>query len=226
MSVLIVDDASIMRIVIKDTLMRYCNYEKDEIYEASGGADAKLKYQQIKPELVFCDISMPDINGVDLVKELIEIDPEAKIIMCTASAGKRIVKDCINAGALDYVVKPPSHERIMQAIEYVTGDEVVRHNKKSESINALDYSDDDEDSKIIKPAAKSNDEPLFDFSGDDDFEMVNGPIILENPINDDEMGIDDKKTLKVLTDDVKTLKNDVELLKEAVKLSKTFYRGE
>ena len=119
MAVLIVDDASVMRMVIKDTLVRYCGIKKEDIYEAAGGRDAISLYKRINPEFVLCDISMPDINGVDLVKELIEFDPDARIIMCTASAGKDSVNKCINAGALDYIVKPPLPERVVQAIEKV-----------------------------------------------------------------------------------------------------------
>ena len=125
MSILIVDDASIMRMVIKDALVRHCHYERASIYEASGGKEAIARYRQLKPELVLCDISMPDINGVDLVKELIEMDPDAKIIMCTASAEKASVNQCMKAGASDYIIKPPRPERILKAIKKVLGGEDI-----------------------------------------------------------------------------------------------------
>ena len=122
MAILVVDDASVMRMVIKDTLVRYCNYSKDDIFEADGGKTAMAQYRQVKPELVLCDIAMLDINGVDLVKQIIAIDPEAKIIMCTASSDRSSVRECIRAGALDYIVKPPTPERIRQAVRKIIGE--------------------------------------------------------------------------------------------------------
>lgn len=117
MAYLIVDDVSIMRLVLKDILVRYCGCASEEIYEADRGKAALEKYGEIKPKVVFCDVSMPEMDGVAVVKKIIETDPEAKIIMCTASAEKEMVQQCISAGAIDYIVKPPVPERVRQAFE-------------------------------------------------------------------------------------------------------------
>ena len=134
MSVLIIDDAKVMRMVIKETLVRYCGYDKEDIHESDGGIQAISQYKQLKPDFVLCDISMPDINGLDMVKELIEIDPNAKIIMCTASAEKESVKACVRAGALDYITKPPTPERIKRAVKRATETETVEPEDEDEVV--------------------------------------------------------------------------------------------
>ena len=121
MSVLVVDDATIMRIVLKDILEKFCEYPKNDIYEAAGGEQAIVQYKRHRPELVFLDIGMPDKSGTEVVKELIEIDPDAKIVMCTASKDRADVVECVNFGAIDYIVKPLNTERVMQIVSKITG---------------------------------------------------------------------------------------------------------
>ena len=119
-TVLVIDDASIMRMVMKDILLRYCKYEKFNIHEASDGHEALSKYARVKPDVVLCDISMPGMNGIDVVRALIEKDPNAKIIMITASNDEADVVECIKAGAKDYIIKPPKPERVMLAIKRIS----------------------------------------------------------------------------------------------------------
>jgi len=119
MKILVVDDVAYMRMILSSALVMHCGYEKDNIKEASGGRDAVQKYKAEKPDIVFCDILMPDINGIDVVKELIALDPDAKIIMFTSESEAETVIDCIHAGAKDYLVKPPSPTRLKQSIEKV-----------------------------------------------------------------------------------------------------------
>ena len=134
-TVLIIDDASIMRMVMKDILQRYCKYEKYNIHEASDGHEAIHKYNKVKPAVVLCDISMPGMNGIDVVKAIIEKDPEAKIIMITASNDEADVVECIRAGAKDYIIKPPKPERVVVAIKRLTDDNpltVQEHERAAE----------------------------------------------------------------------------------------------
>jgi len=125
MSILVVDDAGIMRMILRDILMRYGNISKEDIIEAVDGADAVQKYKYHTPELVLCDIAMPDMNGIEVVKVLKELKPDVKIIMCTASTDQSDVRDCIRAGAIDYIIKPPKPERVIQAIESATGRKIT-----------------------------------------------------------------------------------------------------
>ncbi len=114
--VLIVDDADFMRMMIKDILLRN-GYEIAG--EAINGKGALRKYKELAPDLVTMDITMPEMDGVDTVKAIIEHDPDAKIIMVSAIGQQAIVIDAIQAGAKDFIVKPFMPERVLEAISKV-----------------------------------------------------------------------------------------------------------
>ena len=116
MSILVVDDTSIMRFILKDVLVKYCRIKPHDIHEAAGGIEAIEKYRILKPKIVFLDITMPDKDGITVVKELVQLDPEARIIMCTSSTGRKDVVECIRSGAIDYIIKPPQPDRVAAAI--------------------------------------------------------------------------------------------------------------
>ena len=101
--ILIADDAIFMRMMIKDILTKN-GYEI--VGEAGTGTEAVLKYQQLKPDLVTMDIVMPEMGGIEAVKSIIKIDPNANILMCSAMGQKALVIEAIQAGAKDFVVKP------------------------------------------------------------------------------------------------------------------------
>lgn|GEM_PF-513506 len=119
MTILIVDDVAYMRMVIKDILVKHCGYDKQNILEAAGGYEAIKMYKKEKPDIVLCDILMPDMGGIEVVEKLIELDSNAKIIMCTSSSEIENVTNCVHIGAKDYILKPPKPERVKQAIEKV-----------------------------------------------------------------------------------------------------------
>jgi len=138
MAILVVDDAAIIRVILKDVLTRYCGYSKEDIIEATGGADAIKKYKSENPEFVLCDISIPDMDSAEVVKALIDIDPDAKIIMCTTPNNMEDIEKCTLAGAKDYIVKPPKPESVKQVIEKLSGVSVtskvsVQENKVKET---------------------------------------------------------------------------------------------
>lgn len=141
MSVLIVDDAAIMRIVLKDILVKFCEYSKSDIHEATGGAQAIIQYKHLRPELVFLDIGMPDKPGTEVVKEIIKLDPNAKIVMCTASKDKADVIECVKLGAADYIVKPLTTERVMQAVSKITGKVFGEEDEEDSNKDETDESD-------------------------------------------------------------------------------------
>ena len=114
--VLIVDDAEFMRIMIKDILVKN-GYEIAG--EAIDGTGALQKYKELAPDLVTMDITMPEMDGVDTVKAIIEYDPDAKIIMVSAIGQQAIVIDAIQAGDKDFIVKPFMPERVIEAITKV-----------------------------------------------------------------------------------------------------------
>jgi len=150
MSVLVVDDATIMRIVLKDILIKHCKYAKAEVIEATSGERAIFLYKKHQPELVLLDIGMPGLSGLDVVKAIIQVDPEAKIIMCTSSKDKSDVVECIVAGAKDYIVKPPEIERIKTAITKVTGRTFDSdEEEEEEETNEADNKTSDTDNNVI-----------------------------------------------------------------------------
>ncbi|MCL1997708.1 MAG: response regulator [Turicibacter sp.] len=126
MRVLIVDDVSIMRTVLKEILIDHCGIQSENIIEAKDGESAITMYETYKSDIVFLDIAMPDMDGKVVIKKLLELYPEAIIIMCTGSSDKASVMECIRAGAKDYVRKPITVERLEKAFKNVLGDVVLK----------------------------------------------------------------------------------------------------
>ena len=130
LKVLIVDDVKIMRKTLKDILAEHCDIDPINIIEACDGADAIYMYEQTRPDVVFLDISMPDMNGKEVIDKLKAIDPEPIIIMCSGSGDKRSVIECIRAGAKDYVRKPATPERVMDALLKIESDVFIKKELK------------------------------------------------------------------------------------------------
>jgi len=116
--ILVVDDAAFMRMMIKDVLTKN-GFEV--IGEAENGAKAIEKYKELQPSLTIMDITMPEIDGIQAVKEIKKIDPSAKIIMCSAMGQQAMVIEAIQAGAKDFIVKPFQADRVIEAVKKVIG---------------------------------------------------------------------------------------------------------
>ncbi|WP_258359696.1 response regulator [Moorella sulfitireducens (nom. illeg.)] len=114
--VLIVDDAAFMRMMIKDILVKN-GYEIAG--EAENGQKAVAMYQELRPDVVTMDITMPEMDGIAAVKAIKKIDPNARIIMCSAMGQQLMVMEAIQAGARDFIVKPFQQDRVLQALEKV-----------------------------------------------------------------------------------------------------------
>ena len=117
-TVLVCDDAIFMRTMVGDILAQ-AGFEI--IGEAETGVQAVEKYQQLKPDLVTMDIVMPDMGGIDAVREICKIDPHARILMCSAMGQQALVVEAIQAGAKDFVVKPFQPSRVLEAVQRVIG---------------------------------------------------------------------------------------------------------
>ena len=114
--VLIVDDAIFMRMKLKDILEKG-GYEV--VAEAQNGLEAIEKFKTENPDLVTMDITMPEMDGIAALKVIKEVNPNAKVIMCSAMGQQSMVMDAIKAGALDFIVKPFDNERVIQSIDKV-----------------------------------------------------------------------------------------------------------
>lgn len=116
-TVLVVDDAAFMRIKLKDILEKN-NYEV--VGEAQNGIEAIEKYKELSPDIVTMDITMPEMDGVEALKEIKALDADAKILMCSAMGQQSMVMDAIRAGAVDFIVKPFDTERVIHALDKVS----------------------------------------------------------------------------------------------------------
>lgn len=110
--ILVTDDAAFMRMVIKNAL----NGTGHEIIEANNGKEMLDKYKEHRPDVVTLDITMPEMDGLEALKELMKIDREAKVIMCTAMGQQTMVLDAIQNGARDFIVKPFSNDKVLDSI--------------------------------------------------------------------------------------------------------------
>lgn len=113
--VLIVDDAAFMR-------MRCAKLLVDngfEVAEAADGAEALERYKEHKPDAVLLDITMPNMDGLSTLKELLKIDPGARIAMVTAMGQQSMVMEALKTGAMDFVVKPFEADRVLAALSKI-----------------------------------------------------------------------------------------------------------
>ena len=111
--VLVVDDAAFMRKLVTDALT---SGGHEVVGEAGNGTEAIARFQELKPEVMTLDITMPEKDGLTALKEIIELDPSAKVVMCSALGQESKVLESIKLGAKDFVVKPFQAERVLDAV--------------------------------------------------------------------------------------------------------------
>lgn len=117
-NVLVVDDAKFMRLTIGNILTK-ANHTV--VGEAVNGKEAVALYREHQPDLVTMDITMPEMNGIEAVHEILRDYPKAKIIMCSAMGQQRLIVEAIEAGAKDFIVKPFDESRVIEAVKRVLG---------------------------------------------------------------------------------------------------------
>ncbi|MCT4687150.1 response regulator [Vallitalea sp.] len=114
--VLIVDDAIFMRTVLKKMLSEE---DYDICGEANNGKEAITKAKELQPDVITLDITMPEMDGVTALPEILKVSPNSKVIMCSAMGQQPMVIEAIKNGAKDFIVKPFQKSRVVQAIENV-----------------------------------------------------------------------------------------------------------
>ena len=117
-NILICDDAAFMRMMIKDIMTQH-GY--NVAGEAENGMKAVEKFKEVNPDLVLMDITMPEMDGIQALKEIKKLDGGAKVIMCSAMGQQAMVIESIQAGAKDFIVKPFQAERVIEAVKKVVG---------------------------------------------------------------------------------------------------------
>jgi len=116
--ILVADDAAFMRMMLKDILVKN-GYEIAG--EAENGLRAVEKYKELQPDLVIMDITMPEMDGIQAVREIRKINPDAKIMMCSAMGQQAMVIESIQAGARDFIVKPFQADRVIESVKKILG---------------------------------------------------------------------------------------------------------
>jgi len=111
--ILVVDDAEFMRTSLKLLL----ESEAYEIIEAQDGYEAVEMYKQHQPDAVTMDINMPEKSGIEAIKEIIAIDPKAKIVVITSMGTEYMIRDAIQFGAANFIIKPFEDDQIREVIK-------------------------------------------------------------------------------------------------------------
>lgn len=116
-TVLITDDTAFMRMTLKNVIEKN-GY--DVVGEAGDGEEAVALYGELKPDMVTMDITMPKMDGITAIKEIMKLDPHAKIIVCSAMGQKPMVIEALSAGAKDFLVKPFDAERVVESLRKIS----------------------------------------------------------------------------------------------------------
>ena len=112
--VLVVDDAAFMRKMVSDVLL---GGGHEVVGEAGDGMEAVARYQELRPEVTTLDITMPEKDGLTRCARSSQLDPDARVVMCSALGQESKVLESIKLGAKDFVVKPFQAERVLGAVE-------------------------------------------------------------------------------------------------------------
>ena len=110
--VMVVDDAAFMRLRASKVLQD----SGHEVLQAENGADAVRQYAQHHPDAVLMDITMPEMDGLEALKEIRKLDPSARVAMVTAMGQQAIVMEALRAGAKDFILKPFQPDRVLGAL--------------------------------------------------------------------------------------------------------------
>ncbi|MGD0265123.1 MAG: response regulator [Candidatus Methylomirabilota bacterium] len=117
-TVLVVDDASFMRSMIRDIFARTPLVVAGE---AENGVEGIRLYRELHPDLTTMDIVMPQMDGITALREIVRLDPAAKVVMCSALGQEALIAEAIEAGASDFIVKPFQPGRVLKVAQSVLG---------------------------------------------------------------------------------------------------------
>lgn len=115
-NVLIADDLKFIKLVLRE-LVEKAGFRV--VGEASNGEEAVELYQDKRPDVVLLDITMPKMDGLAALKQILKVDPEAKVIMCSALGQQSLMVQALQLGAKDFIVKPFREERVIAAIKHI-----------------------------------------------------------------------------------------------------------
>ena len=113
--VLIVDDAAFMRNLLRNVFEDDSRFEV--VGEAASGTAALTQYEKLRPDIVTMDIVMPEMDGIEAVRRLVQMDPEARVVMVSALGQEGLVMESLVAGARDFIVKPFEPKKVLETLE-------------------------------------------------------------------------------------------------------------
>ena len=116
--IMVVDDAAFMRKMLTDAL---AGGGHEVVGEAATGTEAVDKFLELRPEVTTLDITMPEKDGLEALREILAFDPSARVVMCSALGQESKVLEAIRSGAKDFVVKPFQAERVLAAVGKALG---------------------------------------------------------------------------------------------------------
>jgi two-component system chemotaxis response regulator CheY len=116
--IMVVDDAAFMRKMLTDAL---AGGGHEVVGEAANGVEAVAKFRELRPEVTTLDITMPEKDGLEALREILAHDPSARVVMCSALGQESKVLEAIRSGAKDFVVKPFQAERVLAAVGKALG---------------------------------------------------------------------------------------------------------
>lgn len=116
--ILIVDDAMFMRNMIGEIFSGkdYNGESYEVVAEAENGIEAVEMYKEHSPDIVTMDIVMPEMTGIEALREIVSMDPEANVVMCSALGQDSLVMEALDAGARDFIVKPFQPEKVLEVV--------------------------------------------------------------------------------------------------------------
>jgi DNA-binding NarL/FixJ family response regulator len=116
--ILIVDDHPMFREGIKSVIAR--NPQLEVVGEAGEGKAALKLVEELRPDMILLDVSLPDMNGIDLIQDIRKVLPETRILMISMHTKIEYLTSAFQAGATGYVVKDAPSEKILQALDLVS----------------------------------------------------------------------------------------------------------
>ncbi|WP_408006367.1 response regulator [Pseudalkalibacillus sp. A8] len=144
---LVVDDTSFMRKMAADCLNQYGHIVAGE---AVNGKEAVQKYKAIQPQVVMMDLTMPEMNGIDAIKEILKFDAEAVILVCSASNQKDMIKEALDAGAVGYLMKPFKPEYMNEIIKKYAEPHLVKIKEPVEEENVEEVEQVEKETEKVK----------------------------------------------------------------------------
>ncbi len=117
--ILLADDHEIVRRGLCSLLQKHDGWEV--CGEASDGREAISMAQELKPDVVIVDIGMPHLNGLDTTRQLLQLDPNFKVIVLTITDSDQVIREALNAGARGFVLKSDAARDLVAAVEALQG---------------------------------------------------------------------------------------------------------